>query len=253
MVGKMNQEEIWKDIPGYEGLYIVSNFGNVKSLSRIKRGKNDAICFTKEHYLKPRKSIRGYSRVALYDNCGNVKQHLVHRLVAITFIDNPNHLSQVNHLNENKSDNRVSNLEWSTASHNINWGTRNNRVSEKMERALIAIRVSDGKKLYFKSLAEAKRQGHSPNKISKRIMCRHKGCCRCDEYIWVYADDTNFIMPKFIDKRKQIVATSIIDGNNLSFNSIREAARNGFVRNSIKRALNSKTNNIYKNYYWIYK
>lgn len=249
----MNTEEVWKDVPGYEGLYSVSNYGRVKALSRVKRGRNGSVYMTCVRILSPLNSINGYKRVALYDNEGKNKRISIHRLVALTFIPNPYNLPQINHLNENKSDNRVDNLEWSTASHNINWGTRNDRVAKRMERAVIAIRIKDGKEFYFKSIAEAKRKGHVPNKISKRGIGRYKGSCKCDEYVWRYADDKNYTMPNIIDKRKEVEATSIIDGKTISFCSLHEAARNGFVRNSVKRALNSKTNNVYKNYYWTYK
>lgn len=245
----MKQEEIWKDVPGYEGLYEVSNYGRVKALPRFKRGKGDSICYTKEHILRPLKLVHGYVGAALYDNNGKDKRISIHRLVATTFIPNPNNFSQVNHLNEIKDDNRVENLEWSTASHNINWGTRNDRVAEKMERPIVAIRLSDGKTFYFKSIAEAKRQGHTPNRISKKIH-RYQGVCINEEYVWKYADDMEFVMPEIIDKRKKLIAISVVDGSEITFCSIRDAERNGFSRNSIKRAANSKTNPLYKNYYW---
>lgn len=100
------QEEIWKDVVGYEGLYQVSSFGNAKSY------KSD-----KPIILSPTKNNNGYLLVGLYKN-GCQKKLLIHRLVAEAFILNLENKPQVNHINGVKSDNRVENLEWSTASEN---------------------------------------------------------------------------------------------------------------------------------------
>lgn len=96
--------EIWKDVKGYEGLYQVSNKGNVKS-------------FYKNRNLKPSKHSRGYLVVSLFEN-HNRKQFFIHRLVAETFIDNVNHKEEVNHKDGNKTNNCVENLEWCTGSEN---------------------------------------------------------------------------------------------------------------------------------------
>lgn len=99
--------EVWKDINGYEGLYQVSNLGNVKSLK-----------YGKERILKPDVSKFGYLFVDLCKN--NIcKSFRVHRLVAIVFIPNLENKEQVNHINGIKTDNMVQNLEWVTAKENI--------------------------------------------------------------------------------------------------------------------------------------
>lgn len=114
------KKEIWKDILGYEGLYQVSNFGRVKSLK-----------FGKEKILIPGKNKKtGYLQVVLCKE-NILKTYLVHRLVAEAFIDNPDNLPQVNHKDENKLNNVVSNLEWCDAKYNINYGTAIQRSSEK--------------------------------------------------------------------------------------------------------------------------
>ena len=104
-----NVKEIWIDIQEYEGLYQVSNYGNVRTLSYKKTGivKN----------LNYRLDGGGYAKVALYKN-GIAKQYSVHRLVAIHFIENPLNLREVNHIDGNKTNNHISNLEWVTAKSN---------------------------------------------------------------------------------------------------------------------------------------
>ena len=113
--------EIWKDIEGYENLYQVSNLGRVKSLNYNHTGK--------EKIMKAKKD-KGYLRVQLYKD-GKPKFYSVHRLVATSFLPNPNNLSQVNHIDEDKSNNIVDNLEWCSAKYNSNYGTRIQRIVEK--------------------------------------------------------------------------------------------------------------------------
>lgn len=110
-------EEIWKDIEGYEGLYQVSNVGRVKSVR-------------KNIILKSRIERNGYESVKLSAN--NIsKGYYIHRLVANAFIPNPDNLPQVNHKDENKTNNCVDNLEWCTRHYNHNYGTINIRISQK--------------------------------------------------------------------------------------------------------------------------
>lgn len=113
--------EIWKDINGYNGLYQVSNNGNVKSLERMCRQFNGhCYCNRKvtEKILKGRKDTKGYLQVELSKN-GKQRKYLVHKLVAMMFIPNPHNKPQINHINGRKNDNRVDNLEWVTPSENV--------------------------------------------------------------------------------------------------------------------------------------
>ena len=114
-------KEIFKDIEGYENLYQISNQGTVKSLGNGKSRK--------ERILKPAKDKKGYLRVGLCKQ-GKRKMYLVHRLVTSAFIENPNNLPQVNHKDEDKTNNNVENLEWCDAKYNNNYGTRNERSAE---------------------------------------------------------------------------------------------------------------------------
>ena len=108
----------WKEIKGYEGKYIISNYGEIISLPRYKRNNS------KFQYVQPREICKytnpknGYAYVYLCNN-GVYKNVRLHKLVAKTFIPNPNNLPQVNHKDGNKLNNHVKNLEWCTASENI--------------------------------------------------------------------------------------------------------------------------------------
>lgn len=109
--------EIWKSIPNYEGLYEVSNYGNVRSLDREVIDKNGKILFKKGKILKKLLNDYGYFHVILSKQ-NKLKTHTVHRLVGIAFIDNPYNKIEINHINGIKTDNRVDNLEWCTRSEN---------------------------------------------------------------------------------------------------------------------------------------
>lgn len=113
----------WKDIKGYEGLYQVSNTGLVLSLHYY--GGN------RQRVLSPGKDKDGYLQVCLCKN-GECKQFKIHRLVGQTFLVNPNNLPQINHIDENKQNNRVDNLEWCTNEYNNNYGSKNDWNKKKI-------------------------------------------------------------------------------------------------------------------------
>lgn len=115
-------EEVWKDIEGFENVYQVSNMGRVRSLGFDKWHKGRIIkphLDGKKHYLF----------VQLYKD-GLSRKINVHRLVAIAFIPNPNNYPQVNHKDEDKTNNRADNLEWCTARYNINYGNAKRKIIE---------------------------------------------------------------------------------------------------------------------------
>lgn len=121
----MEELEIWKDIEGYKGLYQVSNYGQVKSLK-----------FGKEKILKQCKLKDGYLYVRLCQN-GKGKTYKVHRLVVKCFLEAIEGKDIVNHKNEIKTDNRVENLEWVSSKENANYGTRNERISERHKKPIL--------------------------------------------------------------------------------------------------------------------
>lgn len=180
--GKIMKVEIWKMIPGYEGLYMVSNLGRVKSLNYNHTGE--------EAILKPIKLKHGYLCVHLVKN-GKTFQLKVHRLVAMAFIPNPNNLPCVNHKDEDKANNCVDNLEWCTYEHNNNYGTRNKRISKKQKnrkdcsKPILQFTLDGAFVAEWPSLKEIERQlGLNGRHIPE--------CCRgiyrqSHGYVWRYA------------------------------------------------------------------
>lgn len=114
--------EIWRDVIGYEGLYQVSNMGRVKSLSKYRRTIHEYI--SKPIILSPRaRDRKGYLAVALNKD-GKVEQRGIHQLVAKAFVANPNGYTEVNHIDEDKKNNKADNLEYCSRSYNVNYGSR---------------------------------------------------------------------------------------------------------------------------------
>lgn len=197
--------EIWKDIEGYEGKYQVSNYGRVKSLN-----------YNKEKILKIGDNSKGYKIVTLCKD-GKSKTYFVHRLVAFAFIPNPNNLPQVNHKDEDPSNNCVNNLEWCSAEYNINYGKHN----EKVSKARKGYKHSEESK---KKISEAKKGKNNP--MATKVYCveldmyfdtvtegaEYVGCYQsaisgvligkyktAGGYHWIYAED-KYTIPKGFEK-----------------------------------------------------
>lgn len=164
-------QEVYKDIIGYEGYYQVSNLGNVKSVDRIVTNNGKRIP-RKGKVLSKGLSKYGYLTVVLSKN-GVHKNYRVNRLVAEAFIPNPQQLPFVNHKNEEKTDNRVENLEWCDAVYNHNYGTIKERISKsgrncKTKSKKVVQMTLDGEVVaVFPSTMEVQRQlGFSNGNIS---------------------------------------------------------------------------------------
>lgn len=172
--------EVWKTIPGYEGRYEVSSLGNIKSINFAGHGKN--------RILKKCLNADGYEVTTLSKD-GVPKFTLVHRLVAQVFVPNPNNLPFINHINENRSDNRAENLEWCTASYNANFGSRNRRMAISLGKRVEQYTI--GGKLvntYYSASEAARVLGLNPSAIAE--------CCRGGRrksvggFIWRYPNQT---------------------------------------------------------------
>lgn len=181
--------EIWKDIDGYEGLYQVSNKGNIRSLNRKVIYVDGRVFKYKGKILK--KSLnRGYEYVKISKG-SVIKTFKVHRLVAQAFISNPLNLEQVNHKDETKTNNNVSNLEWCSAKYNSNYGTSTERAKNHTDYKKLGKerKNKNGKKLYqfslegelikiYPTIREAARNGFDRGAIHRCITGRvnsHKG------------------------------------------------------------------------------
>lgn len=130
-------QEIWKDIPGYEGIYEVSNKGRIRSIDRIVVTKAGWTQTKYGQVIKFGQPINsGYIKVDLHKN-GKAKPFLVHRIVAEVFLENPNGCETVNHKDENKLNNSADNLEWCTQMYNNNYGTCKERGAETQRREFL--------------------------------------------------------------------------------------------------------------------
>lgn len=158
-------KEIWKTITGYED-YQVSNLGRVKSL---KRGK--------EKILKNLDRGNGYFYIEL-----NRKKYSVHRLVAEAFLENPENLPQINHKDENKQNNCVSNLEWCSSQYNMTYNNKHIQIGRKLAKKVGCFK--DGKLIkIYEAAIDTERDGFHFSNI-----CR---CCRGERnhhhgFQWAY-------------------------------------------------------------------
>ena len=164
--------EIWKDITGFVGLYKVSSLGNVQSLNYNRTGNIKQ--------LKPVPNKKGYLQVLLCN--GKIRRRVfVHRIVAIEFIPNDKRLSEVNHINEIKTDNRAINLEWCDTLYNNNHGTRNKRLSKAINQLTLSGELINT----FEGIREAERiTGIKNQSISQCCKGKYK---KAGGYIWEYS------------------------------------------------------------------
>ena len=173
--------EEWRDVIGYEGRYKVSSLGRVKSIARVRRGKHGAPTPLPETIMKLSHDKSGYLKVVLRDGSTS-SNHSVHQLVARAFIPNPNNYAQINHIDEDKENNCVSNLEWCDAKYNTNHGTRTARAALHIGKPVVAIKGS--LTLHFDSARQASRElGIDASSITAVCTGRKKSA---GGYVWRY-------------------------------------------------------------------
>lgn len=179
------EEEIWKSIKGYEGLYEISNLGRVKSLNYNRTGK--------EKILKPSKINSGYLHITICKN-GKMKYFLVHRLVASAFLPNPDNLPCINHKNNDKMDNRLSNLEYCSYHYNNTYGAHkqlqreshiNNLENNKRAKSVNQYSLYNE---YIKTFLSARRASEELNICHSGIIrCCNGQLKTCGGFIWRFA------------------------------------------------------------------
>lgn len=191
--------EFWKDIDGYEGLYQVSNMGNVRSFDRevlIKKEKCEYYETRKGKVLKQQTRRHGYKSIFLYKD-GHRKTESIHRLVAEAFCIKRDGDTEVNHINEIKTDNRASNLEWVTHTENMNHGTaiqrRNDtRIQKRIGWKPVQQFTIDGK--FVKEYPSLNHVGRETGYNISNICTHIKGSDKQKHpygYIWRYADSVS--------------------------------------------------------------
>ena len=236
------EEEIWKPIKDYEGLYEVSNLGRVKSLNYRGTGK--------ERILKNTERSNGYLAIGLIKN-GKTKMFRVHRLVAEAFIPNPENKPCVDHINTIKNDNRVENLRWVTCEENNN----NPLTRKKMSKNHVDIK-GENHPMYGRTGENHPMYGkHHTEETKKKISEAKKGKTLSEETRRKIGE---------ANKGKNNPNSKLVIQINPSTNEIintyfgvREAARQtGFDQGNISKCCNDKYlrpgNNIYKGYKWMY-
>lgn len=188
--------EEWRKIVGYEGLYEVSSLGRVRSLD-----KYDSINrFYEGRILKLFADRLGYLSVVLYSNSKR-KHYLVHRLVAEAFILNPDNLPQVNHRDENPSNDNVDNLEWCDGKYNVNYGTRIDRIRD--------IRLKNGtytglsKEEYRKKWYQEKKDKINERRREYYRENREKICERQKEYNHKNREKINERQKEYYQRKKR--------------------------------------------------
>lgn len=165
--------EIWRDIKGYEGIYQVSNFGNVRSLDRYGKGKHGK-AFYKGKMFTPNTIKYGYKQVCLRKD-GKYRMFLVHRLVAKAFIPNPNNKPHINHIDRNTSNNSVDNLEWVTHKENMNYEPSKIVMSQSQ----LNEKVKSKRVLQYTLEGDLIKEWPSASEIKRELGFERSCICRC--------------------------------------------------------------------------
>ena len=190
--------EVWRDITGFEGCYAVSNMGRVKSLNRELPHKTHGVWHIRERVLKPgeignRNGKQSYLAVMLHTGGGKMMPCRIHRLVAEAFIPNPDGKGQVNHIDGNKANNRVDNLEWCTSQENVDHAWKHG-LCENVGRVNARPVVNEDTGQVFRSIKEAELVCHiSPGAIQHCVGRKTKTAAG---YRWRYLDEARADRPK---------------------------------------------------------
>lgn len=167
--------EVWKDVVGYEGLYVVSNLGRIAALKRIVTTKAGWKRTHKATIIKPKRNSKKTAHLVVYPCVDGIHHNeYVHRLVAKAFIPNPNNLPMVEHLDCDPTNNKVENLRWATQTTNMNNPITLQRMSESqrdkklpMLRKPVVCIHPDNSKVFYESMSAATKDGFTTGGISR--------------------------------------------------------------------------------------
>lgn len=253
----LRKDEIWKDIPNYEGFYEVSNLGRVYRLPYV----------TSEKGLKREGKIvnvynnhKGYYQISLFKE-GKRISTFVHRLVGMAFIPNPENKPQINHKNGIKTDNRVENLEWVTSSENqkhaVDTGLKPRLFGEKNPRATLTNKQVDEIKLLYNSGKKAKEIAEllklsleKVRSITSKSNWNHTELTiekRDDRLSWTKEHSKNSLLSKFKNGKSVVVVAQYDEiGNQLRiYRSLNQAEiETGIARSSISYSINNSTSSM---------
>ena len=249
-----NIKEVWKDIKRYEGYYQISNKGNVRSVER------EVIYSNGRHYIYPSKIIKtfqdkkGYILVTL-SKSNKLKTMKVHRLVAEAFIENLYNLPQVNHKDEDKTNNKVENLEWCDSKYNNNYGTKIKRFikknrNNKLSKPVYQYDLHGNLIKEWPSSHECGRNGFDASSVS--LCCNgklktHKG------YIWSFSCIDKTEMDKYKNNSIKSVYQYDLNKNIINiFDKVSDVKKIGFDPSSVIKCCKGKIKQ-HKGYLWEYK
>ena len=178
MIDYNTEKEVWKDVKDYEGYYQISNHGNFRSVDRLVERSDGTTARYKGKEIMGSVNNLGYRRFTLSKD-GKATKELAHRLVGKHFVPNPHEFEEINHIDENKLNNKADNLEWCTRWHNLTHGSRLKNMSYKVRRTHIAT----GEVKIYPSASSVREDGFDQGHVSR--VCRgekqtHKG------YTWEY-------------------------------------------------------------------
>lgn len=182
-------DEEWRPVPGYEGLYEVSNYGRFLSIGREYVNSNGIRHCLKTKLIKPYKHNSGYLAVCFRKD-GKSIRFLAHRVVAFVFIPNPNNLPQINHIDENKKNNKSDNLEWCSAIYNLEYGTRRQREKETKSKPINCYTKDGVFVKTYSSITNAALHLTQSKKSCGNISACARGLTRSSYgYVWRFVDN----------------------------------------------------------------
>lgn len=226
--------EVWKPVVGYEGLYEVSSFGRVRSIDRITTNSLGRKYFSKGVILKWALNRGGYPIVGLSLH-GKYYSRTIHRLVAEAFIGNPNNLPSINHKDEDKTNNKVENLEFCTVKYNNNYGNHNTkqsatrRADPNLTKSVLKLSLTGEILKKYSCVRDVITDGYKERTVGQ--VCRFERYSAYG-YLWIFSSDChriNEIVSRYASCRKRVnkkILAFKTDGSFYKlFNTIGEAEK----------------------------